>query len=206
MRQQQSGIRAAFVCWTFLLILAFSLVFPSVWTWLINVLAESYNAARFPFLVAPYFIYALFGFYVLCKGRLFEVLRDEVQEELQKQQMASLTLAGFCFTSLGLLVSFFKEDIKAHLPGPQTILTFFAAALGSFIVSYMVLRYRGQRVYSLISDASIDNGLWCILAGLLLFCHTTPGLERLPVVFLFVLIAYALHVALNFYFYVRFLR
>jgi hypothetical protein len=198
--------RRALAAGIVLIVIAFNLLFPSTVPTVVTGMANGYAEARIPFLIGPYILYVALAAFIYSKGRLFEVLRDEVQEELQKQQMTSLTLAGFCFTSLGLLISFFKEEIKSHQPGPEIILTFFAVALGSFIASYMVLRYRGQRIYSLVSDASLDNGMWCVLAGLLLFCYTTPGLERLPSVFAAVMAAYIVYVGLNVYFYVEFIR
>jgi len=126
--------------------------------------------------------------------------------ELEKQQMASPTLAGFCFTSLGLLISFYKEEIKRRDPGPHAILIFFAVALGCFMCSHMVLRFRGKRFYALLSDASIDNGLWCILAGLWFFCSKTSGLESLSIAFGFAIVVYIVCVGLNCYYYVSTLR
>jgi hypothetical protein len=157
--------------------------------------------------VLPYALYFVLGVYLhFGKHQLFGILRDAEQMELEKQQMASLTLAGFCFTSLGLLVSFFKEEIKHRDPGPHTILIFFVVALGCFMCSHMVLRFRGRRFYALLSDASIDNGLWCILAGLFFFCMRTPGLENLSIAFDFAVAVYFICVAFNCYYYVSTLR
>jgi hypothetical protein len=47
---------------------------------------------------------------------LWKVPPDPRQMDADKHQSASLTLAGFCFTSLSLLVSFFK---KRSLPNMQ---------------------------------------------------------------------------------------
>src|SRR6266849_2477067 len=58
----------------------------------------------------PLILYTLVGLSTL--SYLREVPPDAQQMEAGKHQSASLTLAGFCFTSLSLLVSFFKEAIK----------------------------------------------------------------------------------------------
>lgn len=184
------------------------LSWPVIWTALIQrcALAWQLFITAIPY-VLPYALYSVLGAYLhLGKHRLFDILRDAEQMELEKQQMASLTLAGFCFTSLGLLISFFKDEIKHHDPGPHAILIFFAVALGCFMCSHMVLRFRGKRFYALVSDASIDNGLWCILGGLWFFCRKTPGLENLSIAFSFAVAIYSVCVAFNCYYYVRTLR
>jgi hypothetical protein len=169
--------------------------------------APAHLFVRFIIYVLPYTLYFSLGAYLhFGKRRLFEILRDAEQMELEKQQMASLTLAGFCFTSLGLLISFYKEEIKRRDPGPHAILIFFAVALGCFMCSHMVLRFRGKRFYALLSDASIDNGLWCILAGLWFFCSKTSGLESLSIAFGFAIVVYIVCVGLNCYYYVSTLR
>jgi hypothetical protein len=157
--------------------------------------------------VLPYVVYFALAVYLhFGRAKLFEILRPEVQMELEKQQMASLTLAGFCFTSLGLLLSFYKEEIKRRDPAPHAILMFFAVALGCFISSHIILRFRGKKFYLLLSDASIDNGLWCILVGLWVFCHRTPGLEGLPIALGAAIAVYSISVCMNVYYHVTTLR
>jgi hypothetical protein len=119
---------------------------------------------------------------------------------MDKQQSASLTLTGLCFTSLSLLISFFKDEIKEGNSGPQQILIFFAIALGCFMASYMTLRYRIKNLFPLVSEAFIDNGLWCILVGLWTFSNHTPGLEVLPRILTFFIFLYFFYLGLNFYF------
>ena len=46
----------------------------------------------------------------LTRDYLLAIPANAQQIEVDKQQAASLTLAGFCFTSLSLLLSFFKES------------------------------------------------------------------------------------------------
>src|SRR5713226_4503902 len=125
-----------------------------------------------PFL--PLSLYLIVG--LLCWEELQEVPRDEVQASLSIPQAMSLTLTGFCFTSLGFLLSFFKNEITAANPAPQGILYFFAIALACFVTSYMTLRYRNRRLFPFLFDAFMDNGLWCILAGFVVFTRRTPGL------------------------------
>jgi hypothetical protein len=190
----------------FVVTVALAIIFPTTAISAISMMRRALIRLGSMLFLFPFALYTGFGMYVQSRGRLVEILRDEVQRELEKQQMASLTLAGFCFTSLGLLISFLKDEIKAGEPGPRAILMFFAVALGSFIFSHMVLRYRGRRIFSLISDASVDNGLWCILVGLWSFSTQTAGLGGLATVFAFVILGYLVYLGLNFYYYVRLLR
>jgi hypothetical protein len=125
------------------------------------------------------------------------------QPELDRQQSASLTLSGFCFTSLSLLASFFKEEIKKGEPEPSEVIFFFSCALVAFIASYTILRFRIRTVADFISDALVDTGLWCILTGMWTFFHgrATP---RIAFLFFAMLIFYFFYVARNLFYYVRF--
>jgi hypothetical protein len=123
---------------------------------------------------------------------------------MDKQEAASLTLTGLCFTSLSLLLSFYKEQINQGKIAPQKILVFFTIALGCFITSYLALRYKSKNIFTLASEAFIDNGLWCILAGLWTFSSLTPGLEALPRVLTVFIGFYFLHLGINAYFYLKF--
>lgn len=90
-------------------------------------------------------------------------------------------MAGFCFTSLSLLLSFFDEAIQREASGPENIILFFCCALFCFVASYMILRggVRGARnVSGFMSEALIDNGLWCILVGLLAYFVRSPGMRK----------------------------
>lgn len=90
-------------------------------------------------------------------------------KELDRQQAASLTLTGFCFTSLSMLASFFKEDIKSHSPQPLTVMFFFSCALVAFVGAYTLLRFRKRPLMDYLSDGLLDTGVWCILAGMWAF-------------------------------------
>ena len=184
---------------------ALTIVFPSIGLTIVSTLGTLLLSTGILLPFIPGILYGLFAVVLVFKQRLFEIPRVEVQKDLDKQQTASLTLTGFSFTSIGLLLSFFKEEIKRHDSGPQGILFFFALALGCFVASYVILRFRGRRIYSLLADASIDNGIWCILVGLWTFSEETPGLELLPRIFVFFITIYLACIVLHFYYYLRIL-
>lgn len=114
---------------------------------------------------------------------------DREQFEPDKQPAASLTLAGFCFTSLSLLVSFFSEAIQREERGPEDMILFFCCALFCFIASYMTVRYAAKKVFGFTSDAFIDNGFWCIIVGLLTYFIRSQGMRK-PAIALSVLLAF----------------
>jgi len=101
-------------------------------------------------------------------------------------------------------LSFFKDEIKKGEIAPQKILAFFTIALGCFVTSYLALRYKSKNIFLLASEAFIDNGLWCILAGLWTFSSLTVGLKTLPRVLTVFIGFYFLHLGINAYLYLNF--
>ena len=119
----------------------------------------------------------------------------------------SLTLTGFCFTSMGFLLAFFKEDLKGGTKlSPEPILHYFAIALGCFLTSYMVLRFRNRQVFFFLCAALLDNGLWCIVIGFLGLTVTMSSLHRLTSTFVMLAAVFLLYVGMHFIYSIRFLR
>lgn len=149
-----------------------------------------------PFL--PVILYGTIGLFI--HRYLWTVPRDAVQEEMEKGISHSLTLAGFSFTSIGLILSFFKDEIKS---GNQTAeyrtVFFFCLGLGFFIASYMALRYRTKNLFQYTSEGFTDNGLWCILFGLNAFFKDVNGLRRSRIVIDILLALFLAYLGLHFY-------
>jgi drug/metabolite transporter (DMT)-like permease len=154
--------------------------------------------------VVPLFVYAVV--FLVVRSFAWKATEKTLLIPMDKQEAASLTLAGLCTTSLSLLISFFKEEIKRSEVAPQKILLFFTVALGCFIASYISLRYRIKNIFPLAAEAFLDNGLWCILAGLWTFTNQQPGLEALPRVLTVFIFVYFVHLGLNSYFYIKYAR
>jgi hypothetical protein len=142
---------------------------------------------QIPAACAPLMLYGMFGFKQ--RTSLHKLPSDRVQIELDRQPAASLTLAGFCFTSLSLLVSFFSEAIQREESGPENMILFFCCALFCFIASYMTLRYPAKNVFGFVSEAFIDNGFWCIIVGLLTYFIRSRGMRK-PAIAMSVLLAF----------------
>ena len=152
-------------------------------------------AWQIPVACAPIVVYGLIG--LQQRDRLLSELAEADHAEFDKQHAASLTLAGFCFTSLSLLVSFFNEAIQREDSGPENMILFFCCALFCFIASSLALRRRAS-IFGFLSEAFIDNGFWCILVGLLAYFFRTGGMRK-PAITMSVLLAfYATSLILHF--------
>ncbi len=184
---------------SFLLVLvACSLIFPR------QGIALMFGLPR---LILPFIPLLFYGLVALATtGYLWAVPPDSVQMDSDKQQLASLTLAGFCFTSLSLIVSFFKTEIAEGKPGPENILFYFSFSLACFVASYMALRYRTKHLFLFLSDGLIDSGFWSIIIGLLSFFLEMPALKRLPSILFGLLAFYIAYIALHFYYHVRYVK
>jgi hypothetical protein len=133
-------------------------------------------AWQIPAACAPVIIYSVIGF--KRRAHLHQAPAHRAQPDPDRRQAASLTMAGFCFTSLSLLLSFFDEAIQHEASGPENIILFFCCALFCFVASYLALRGGIRNVFGFLSEALIDNGLWCILIGLLAYFVRSPGMRK----------------------------
>jgi len=133
-------------------------------------------AWQIPAACAPVIVYAVIGF--KRRAHVHEAPAHRAPPEPDRRQAASLTMAGFCFTSLSLLLSFFDEAIQREASGPENIILFFCCALFCFVASYLTLRGGIRNVFGFMSEALIDNGLWCILVGLLAYFVRSPGMRK----------------------------
>jgi hypothetical protein len=152
----------------------------------------------------PLSLYAVLGFGI--RGYLWKIPPDAQQAEGDKQQSASLTLSGFCFTSLSLLVGYFRDSIKAGDGGAEGIILFFCCALACFVASYMALRYRNRNIFGFMSDAFIDNGFWCVMIGLWRFFHGSVRMNAAASVVALLLVFYSGYLILNFFYYAHYVR
>lgn len=159
--------------------------------WVLTLLGLSSLAIlawQIPVACAPIVVYALVG---LRQRDLSEVAPPEEQSELDKQYSTSLTLAGFCFTSLSLLVSFFNEAIQREGSGPENMILFFCCALFCFVASSLSLRRRANTILEFLPEALIDNGFWCILVGLLAYFSRSGGMHKAAIAMSALLVFYA---------------
>jgi hypothetical protein len=162
-------------------------------------------ARAVPFI--PLLLYVGLG--LLMWDSLFKVPREDAQAQAfaGTYQAMSLTLTGFCFTSMGFLLAFFKEDLKGGTNlSPAPILRYFAIALGCFLTSYMVLRFRNRQLFFFLCAALLDNGLWCVVIGFLGLAVTMPTLHRLTGTFVVLAGVFLLYVGIHFIYSIRFSR
>ena len=197
-------IAAAIVCVILVVLIAISIIFPSSFYAAVHLANRVLNKSRSVLPIIPLLLYAILLFVI--RSFLGKVPRNEIVIALDRQEASSLALSGFCFTSLNLLIAFFKDEIKRGDAAPEGILFFFAVALGSFIASYMVLRYRTRNLYMILNEALIDNGLWCVLVGFWAFFNASPTLRDLTSVFtIFIVVCFA-YLTIHFGYWIKFAR
>ena len=150
-------------------------------------------AWQIPVACAPIVVYGLIGL-----QQRDHPQSESEEEEPEKQHATSLTLAGFCFTSLSLLVSFFNEAIQREDSGPENMILFFCCALFCFVASSLALRRPARNLFGFLSEALIDNGFWCILVGLLAYFSRSGGMRKPAIAMSVLLVFYATSLVLHF--------
>jgi hypothetical protein len=158
-------------------------------------------SSMLPFL--PLLLYAVVG--IITWRYLRIIPPDAVQADLDKQQSSSLTLAGFCFASLSLTLSFFQKQASPDPSGIGAILFCFSLALACFVASYMTLRYRTKNIFHFASDGLIDCGFWSIMLGLLEFFRI-QGFHKLSRIYVVLLVFYLFYVGFHFYLHIQYAR
>jgi phosphatidylserine synthase len=153
-------------------------------------------AWQIPVACAPIVVYGLVG--LRRRDDSQSEPAEEDHTESDKQHAAGLTLAGFCFTSLVLLVSFFNEAIQREDSGPENMILFFCCALFCFVASSLALRHPASNTRGFLSEAFIDNGFWCILVGLLAYFLRLEGMRKPAIAMSVLLVFYAASLILHF--------
>jgi hypothetical protein len=153
-------------------------------------------AWQIPVACAPIVVYGIIG--LQQRDHFESELAQQDNAEPGKQRALSLTLAGFCFTSLSLLVSFFNEAIQREDSGPENMILFFCCALFCFLASSLSLRHRASNIFGFLSEAFMDNGFWCILVGLLAYFSRSGGMRKPAIAMSVLLVFYAASLIFHF--------
>jgi hypothetical protein len=148
----------------------------------------------------PFIIYFIIGIFL--SKRLLIPLPPEQTREFEKSRAINLTLAGFSFTSLGLLIGLFKDTIGSH----ERLFFFFIFALVFFVISFLLTRFRTRWLFAFLLDCFTDSGLWCILFGLLLFVLKISLSKRIQFLLLSALAVFAICLIANLCFIVKYFR
>ena len=191
----------ALIFFVAVLLLALGIAFPEQVVYLTNRLSTK---TQLILAITPMLLYVILGFVI--SKYLWTAPRDAVVIALDRQEASSLALTGFCFTSLSFLLAFFKDEIKKGEQTPEGILLFFAVALGSFVASFMVLRYRTKNLFSVLNEALLDNGLWCVLVGFWAFFNATLSLKPLSIVFTVFAALYLGYLGMHFSYWIKYAR
>jgi uncharacterized membrane protein YfcA len=101
---------------------------------------------------------------------------------------ANLTLVGFSFTVVSLIVTLFQPILERVADATSL----FALSLACFIGSYLALYIRVRRLFDTVSEGLTNAGLWATIAGLQSLFSAFPPLE--PIAWMFTLLLWILGV------------
>ena len=118
---------------------------------------------------------------------------DRRHSVLDQRMTANLALVGLSFTVVGLLVSFFKDDLELVF---RSVLLF-SLAVAFFMASYICLHLRIRRAFDFASGALTSSGLWVILLGLREMFLRFSELESISILFTGLLSAFGTYVLVD---------
>jgi hypothetical protein len=133
-------------------------------------LVESVWETVFPFVPVALYL----GLCLVTTKRQKQPIPEKRHPLLDARMTTNLTLAGFAFAVVGLLVTLFQNSIITVVQSVEL----FSVALASFFASYVLLFLRLRRAFDTISDGLTNNGLWCIMAGLTALFEPFSELEQ----------------------------
>lgn len=124
---------------------------------------------------------------ILTSRRQLQAIDDKRHPVLDGRMNANLTLVGFAFGVIGLLVSLFQNN----LPVVFYSVHLFSVALASFFGSYVLLYLRLLRLFDTMSEGLTNNGLWAVIAGLWSLFKSFEEIKSISYLFLILLIGIA---------------
>lgn len=145
--------------------------------------------AVFPYL--PLLLYGLLALFTVSRQR--QAIPDKLHAVLDGRMNANLTLVGFAFAVIGLLVSLFQTELQVVFDS----IYLFSVALASFFGSYVLLYLRLCRFFDTMSEGLTNNGLWSIMSGLWFLFSSFEELENVAYLFLVLLIGIMVYVIID---------
>jgi hypothetical protein len=97
-----------------LFLVALCLIFPGMFEKAVQFAGTVNDRLQSVLPFTPLLLYAILG--IVIWKFLWEAPRDSTAMGLDRDEASSLTLTGFCFTSLSFLLAFFKIDIQSNDP------------------------------------------------------------------------------------------
>lgn len=139
----------------------------------------------------PYVPLVLYVILVISTSvRQIQWIDDKRHPVLDGRMNANLTLVGFAFGVIGLLVSLFQNN----LPVVFDSIHLFSVALASFFGSYVLLYLRLLRLFDTMSEGLTNNGLWAVVAGLWSLFKSFEEIKSISYLFLILLIGISAYV------------
>lgn len=143
----------------------------------------------FPYL--PLSLYVLLALFTATRQR--QAIPVKLHTILDGRMNANLTLVGFAFAVIGLLVSLFQKELQVVFESVYL----FSVALASFFGSYVLLYLRLSRVFDTLSEGLTNNGLWSVMAGLWLLFRSFRELYNISFLFLVLLVVIMLYIIID---------
>jgi drug/metabolite transporter (DMT)-like permease len=106
---------------------------------------------------------------------------------------SNLTLVGFSFTVVGLLVTLFQ----ANLSQVYEATFLFSLSVACFFASYLLLYLRLKRFVDTMSEGLTNAGLWATIAGLRALFLSFDPLKSISPMFTLVLVVLASYIVVD---------
>lgn len=139
----------------------------------------------------PFALYLLFC--LLTSARQTQLIPDRRHPLLDARQGTNLTLVGFSFTVIGLLVTIFE----AKLSVVADAVFLFSLSLGYFLGSYLLLFLRVRRFFDTMSEGLTIAGLWVTLSGLRALFQAFQPLQAQATIFVVLMWCLGVYVCID---------
>ena len=155
-------------------------------TW--NCIKMNWNET-FPFI--PILAYILLC--ILTVKRQIQQIPERRHPVLDTRATTNLTLVGFSFAVISLIVTLFKDQIGQV----SHSLFLFSLSLSCFFGSYVLLYLRLRRCFDTISEGLTNNGIWTILCGMKELFVSFKELEKSSKLFSLLIFILLMYIAID---------
>ncbi len=143
-----------------------------------------------PFIpIIPYLLIFLLSFRYQLKP-----IEDRKDPILNMRMGSNLTLAGFNFTVIALLLNLYQKNELVINFYP---IYYFSLSLIFFMLSYILLHLRLRKAFDFASDVFTVSGLWTIIAGLYFMFHAYEPLKSISLAFQILLIIFLIYIIID---------
>jgi hypothetical protein len=146
-------------------------------------------------IILPFIPIILYSFiFSLTYQYQLRYIENRIDPILNMRMSSNLTLAGFNFTVIALLLNLYQKNELKIIYYP---LYYFSVSLTYFLLSYIILHLRLRNTFEFVSDAFTISGLWTIIAGLYLMFCTFEILRPISLAFQILLIIFVIYMIID---------